>query len=613
MPKNFLFRSILIAFLLFSLFLFFLQKIPFIFTYYLKANLPSFFKKTQEKAKEGFFEINLKSEKEKDEIIKKLVSFGQEKSEKLSYQNISQEKENSLDLEKIQKQLNEANSIIEDFKEKIEEIKKSKLKEKEDNNKEKFYEIEQETEEEMQGQKEWNEKEQEKDEDDESLVKLQNAFCPVNINTAPVEALKALNGVDFVLAERIISSRPFYSLNDLLKVNGIGEKTFQKIIDQNCAYVDSYYMKGSGYSLSVPEETDENTNLNEEQNNSSQNYHLILISEVQIEGESKFHDFIELYNPNDFDVDISNYKLRKRTSSGKEYSINVLPSGSIIMAKGYYLWASSEDENYPSLINADTYTKENISENNSIALFAPDNKVISSLSWGENQDPFLEGSSFVYNNWDRNQSLGRILDSEVNEYKNSGDNSLDFEIQQPTPKQKNQPLKKEELPIQSQNLLSNEFFEEWKEPASNAQDLEFWAYNGNKDHIKRVDDALKGNFSLQWSPITSAQDLIQNGIKITKKGDYYIEVWIKPLNVNEENYIRVAVDVANSAEQSFKRAVFTDYKSESGWMKIEKSYYLQPSENSAFRIRALRVGSEGPYFLIGAVWLGFTTPPPNWL
>lgn len=536
MPKNFLFRSILITFLLFSLFLFFLQKIPFIFTYYLKANLPSFFKKTQEKAKEGFFEINLKSEKEKDEIIKKLASFEQEKSEKLSYQNISQEKENSLDLEKIQKQLNEANSIIEDFKEKIEEIKKSKLKEKEDNNKEKFYEIEQETEEEMQGQKEWNEKEQEKDED-----------------------------------------------------------------------------KGSGYSLSVPEETDENTNLNEEQNNSSQNYHLILISEVQIEGESKFHDFIELYNPNDFDVDISNYKLRKRTSSGKEYSINVLPSGSIIMAKGYYLWASSEDENYPSLINADTYTKENISENNSIALFTPDNKVISSLSWGESQDPFVEGVSFVYNNWDKNQSLGRILDSEVNEYKNSGDNSLDFEIQQPTPKQKNQPLKKEELPIQSQNLLSNEFFEEWKEPASNAQDLEFWAYNGNKDHIKRVDDALKGNFSLQWSPITSAQDLIQNGIKITKKGDYYIEVWIKPLNVNEENYIRVAVDVANSAEQSFKRAVFTDYKNESGWIKIEKSYYLQPSENSAFRIRALRVGSEGPYFLIGAVWLGFTTPPPNWL
>lgn len=158
-----------------------------------------------------------------------------------------------------------------------------------------------------------------------------------------------------------------------------------------------------------------------------------LITEVQIEGDSVNHDFIEIYNPNNADLDVSSYKLRKRTLAGSESSIRVFPIESIIRAKGYYLWASSEDENYPPLANADVYTKQTIAKNNSIALLAPDNTIISALSWGVSENPFVETSPFPENP-NKNYSLSRIWIEETDDYKNIGDNSQDFHIANPTPK-----------------------------------------------------------------------------------------------------------------------------------------------------------------------------------
>src|SRR3989344_5089847 len=73
-----------------------------------------------------------------------------------------------------------------------------------------------------------------------------HAYLPVNnilaadgieINTATLQQLDQIIGIGPVLAQRIIDARPFYFINDLLNVNGIGEKTLQKIKDQGLAYV----------------------------------------------------------------------------------------------------------------------------------------------------------------------------------------------------------------------------------------------------------------------------------------------------------------------------------------------------------------------------------------
>jgi len=60
----------------------------------------------------------------------------------------------------------------------------------------------------------------------------------------------------------------------------------------------------------------------------------IIISEVQIEdASSSSHDFIELFNPTEEDIDISGFRLRKKTSSSSEYSIRVFPTTTTISAR----------------------------------------------------------------------------------------------------------------------------------------------------------------------------------------------------------------------------------------------------------------------------------------
>jgi comEA protein len=57
----------------------------------------------------------------------------------------------------------------------------------------------------------------------------------VNINTANKEGLTSLNGIGPVVADRIIEYRekiaPFKKKEDIKKIKGIGEKTYEKIKD----------------------------------------------------------------------------------------------------------------------------------------------------------------------------------------------------------------------------------------------------------------------------------------------------------------------------------------------------------------------------------------------
>ncbi len=73
------------------------------------------------------------------------------------------------------------------------------------------------------------------------LVVFLAAFCsfnviasPVNINTADVKTIgDNLSGIGLKKAEAIVKYRevkgPFESVDDLLKVDGVGEKTLEKI------------------------------------------------------------------------------------------------------------------------------------------------------------------------------------------------------------------------------------------------------------------------------------------------------------------------------------------------------------------------------------------------
>ncbi|PIR58558.1 MAG: hypothetical protein COU70_00165, partial [Parcubacteria group bacterium CG10_big_fil_rev_8_21_14_0_10_35_15] len=164
----------------------------------------------------------------------------------------------------------------------------------------------------------------------------------------------------------------------------------------------------------------------------SPSYLKILISEIQIDtATSSNYDFIELYNPNPENINISGFQLKKRTSTGSEFSVRVFPLGNIILANDYFLWANS-DYAFSGLILPDATSTQTLAKNNSLAFFDKNGNLLDSLAWGSSTNPFLEGSPFSQNP-DKDQSLGRKW-VEGAGYQDADNNSSDFEIQFSTPK-----------------------------------------------------------------------------------------------------------------------------------------------------------------------------------
>ena len=69
-----------------------------------------------------------------------------------------------------------------------------------------------------------------------------SALCSegqINVNSASAEELDKLSGIGPAKAQEIINSRPFNSIDDLIKVRGIGNVTLSNIKTQGLACVDS--------------------------------------------------------------------------------------------------------------------------------------------------------------------------------------------------------------------------------------------------------------------------------------------------------------------------------------------------------------------------------------
>jgi hypothetical protein len=110
----------------------------------------------------------------------------------------------------------------------------------------------------------------------------------------------------------------------------------------------------------------------------------VLIKEVQIAGEVSDDEFIELYNPNNIPVDISNWQLRRKTESGSVSSIKVFAKDTLVAPYSYYLWANSKGI-FSSIADATTSSSA-LASNNSIALYTKsgtDGILIDSISWGK--------------------------------------------------------------------------------------------------------------------------------------------------------------------------------------------------------------------------------------
>jgi hypothetical protein len=151
----------------------------------------------------------------------------------------------------------------------------------------------------------------------------------------------------------------------------------------------------------------------------------VLISEIQVYPTNQ--RFIELYNPNDFDIDLTGYYLQRKTQSGSNFGTLVSKTyfeGKIIKAKSFFLISRELNPQADIVVSNLTLTNSN-----SIQLKNKNGDVIDLVGWGnasncESQcapDPQM------------NQSLQRIFEN--NQIKDTDNNNLDFRLLNcPSPK-----------------------------------------------------------------------------------------------------------------------------------------------------------------------------------
>ncbi|MBN2197622.1 lamin tail domain-containing protein [Candidatus Wolfebacteria bacterium] len=154
-------------------------------------------------------------------------------------------------------------------------------------------------------------------------------------------------------------------------------------------------------------------------------YPKILINEIQTSPLEK--RFIELYNPNNSSIDLTNWYIQRKAQNGNSFNSLVSKSyfeGKSIPAKDYFLISREEIENSDIVLNNLTLT-----ESNTIQIKNPKGETVDKLGWGETND--CEENCAL--NPNENQSIQRKFQN--NDFIDTNNNFNDFEIQNcPSPK-----------------------------------------------------------------------------------------------------------------------------------------------------------------------------------
>jgi len=116
----------------------------------------------------------------------------------------------------------------------------------------------------------------------------------------------------------------------------------------------------------------------------------IVINEIQISGSSAKDEFIELYNTTTSTINLSGWKLTKKTKSGNESNlISSFPDNSLISASSYFLIITKDTSKFSATTTADTtYTGESysIAKDNTIILKDDNDNIIDKVGYGDVSD-----------------------------------------------------------------------------------------------------------------------------------------------------------------------------------------------------------------------------------
>ena len=203
-------------------------------------------------------------------------------------------------------------------------------------------------------------------------------FCPVlvlagqiDINSATLSQLDELTGIGPKYAQAIIDGRPFSSVDDLEKVKGIGPKTLQKIKDQGFACVNCLTAQSAQTIVQPTQPTAAPTPPTTPTATPAVIYPGgVFINEIlpNPQGADETEEWVELYNSNTLDADLSGWQLQDIAGTITTFSI---PTGTKISANEFLVFKRPDTK---IMLNNDE---------DGLSLLTPDKKITDSMTFSK--------------------------------------------------------------------------------------------------------------------------------------------------------------------------------------------------------------------------------------
>lgn len=264
----------------------------------------------------------------------------------------------------------------------------------------------------------------------------------------------------------------------------------------------------------------------------------IIISQFQVSGTSASDEFIELYNPTNKDINLFDYKIQKKSSSGASYNIvTSIPEGNVIKPFHYFLIAH-QNFSLKSFIAPDLYYSNfSIANDNSIILYDSDGVVLDIVGFGSVSlcedrclNNILSGESYVrsldYYNYGYGYGYGfnPILCNDID----SNNNSKDFIIlHKSSPRNSSFTNECKYIPSSS-NIVTNNTTQV-AETKTNNDFVNIFSKNNIKNYVIEEDVILDNTNNVVENNLIEKESVENNDV----------------INVSEKNIVNNVGDISN--------------------------------------------------------------------